>query len=453
VAPLTKETQTGEQQPTTIFGEPPRGSSGKSKSVAKENVTNRETFQNMGPEPMTGPPPTAAPVPPPAPFNPTSPGVPPQDGALDPRSLCETEAGKLLLDDPTICDTLAQPPEDSDGDGISDTKDNCPADYNLDQSDKDGDGIGDACDPTDSRPPPQPESSTVEPRVEPPVESPPPNRIPVAVAKIVGSEWFNTDKDHIARPTEVVTLDGIDSYDDDGGSLLFEWRGVSSDSTLLSSPLEARPTPVIPKVEKPTTLTFELTVNDGQAKSRPDTVDIRICPDMVVKSLDARTINEPVIDPSTATGCNYSQVDVRGTTAGTGTGNPISGHLFIVYTDVDGDEYVYRGGPDKGLIQLAKGERYHASLSLISGKLPADWDPSATSVTVLKGVDAKDKMKCFDEVANRIQTANINYKGLGPNSNTVVTTLLKLCAVPLIKPPGWFVGSNEFLPGFSLLGQ
>jgi len=223
----------------------------------------------------------------------------------------------------------------SDGDGISDTEDNCPTDYNLDRSDKDGDGIGDACDPTDNRPPPQPESSTVEPRVEQPVESPPPNRIPVAVARVVGSEWFNTDKDHIARPTEVVTLDGMDSYDDDGGSLLFEWRGVSSDSTQLSSPLEARPTLVTPKVEKPITLTFGLTVNDGQAKSRPDTVNIRICPDIVVNSLSARTINEPSIDPSIATGCNYSQVDVRGTTAG--TGNPISGHLFIIYTDVNGD--------------------------------------------------------------------------------------------------------------------
>ncbi len=62
-------------------------------------------------------------------------------------------------------------------------------------------------------------------------------------------------------------------------------------------------------------------------------------------------------------------------------------------------------------------------------------------------------MKCFDEVADRIEAAKINYKALGPNSNTVVTTLLKLCGVPLIKPPGWFVGSNDFLPGFSKSGQ
>ena len=35
---------------------------------------------------------------------------------------------------------------DADGDGIVDSKDNCPKIYNTDQSDKDGDGIGDLCD-------------------------------------------------------------------------------------------------------------------------------------------------------------------------------------------------------------------------------------------------------------------------------------------------------------------
>jgi parallel beta-helix repeat protein len=37
---------------------------------------------------------------------------------------------------------------DSDGDGVADVSDNCPADYNPDQKDSDGDGIGDACDLT-----------------------------------------------------------------------------------------------------------------------------------------------------------------------------------------------------------------------------------------------------------------------------------------------------------------
>lgn len=38
------------------------------------------------------------------------------------------------------------PPPDSDGDGITDSRDNCPRNHNPDQADCDGDGTGDVCD-------------------------------------------------------------------------------------------------------------------------------------------------------------------------------------------------------------------------------------------------------------------------------------------------------------------
>jgi hypothetical protein len=38
---------------------------------------------------------------------------------------------------------------DGDSDGIADAIDNCPSDYNPDQTDTDGDGLGDVCDPDD----------------------------------------------------------------------------------------------------------------------------------------------------------------------------------------------------------------------------------------------------------------------------------------------------------------
>jgi len=38
---------------------------------------------------------------------------------------------------------------DGDGDGVGDSVDNCPSDYNPDQTDTDGDGMGDACDDDD----------------------------------------------------------------------------------------------------------------------------------------------------------------------------------------------------------------------------------------------------------------------------------------------------------------
>jgi Thrombospondin type 3 repeat len=52
-------------------------------------------------------------------------------------------------------DTTAYP-VDTDGDGILDPADNCPATPNPDQSDKDQDGVGDACDAT-----PNPKSKCV----------------------------------------------------------------------------------------------------------------------------------------------------------------------------------------------------------------------------------------------------------------------------------------------------
>jgi len=45
---------------------------------------------------------------------------------------------------PTM-DAFAGPEPDTDGDGIPDNVDNCPAVFNPDQEDTDGDGVGDAC--------------------------------------------------------------------------------------------------------------------------------------------------------------------------------------------------------------------------------------------------------------------------------------------------------------------
>ncbi|MCR6653432.1 MAG: thrombospondin type 3 repeat-containing protein [Cellvibrionaceae bacterium] len=63
------------------------------------------------------------------------------------RSIFDNDDGFFVIDDVRIG-------KDSDGDGILDPIDNCPATYNWDQYDYDGDGLGDACDPDPYNPAP-----------------------------------------------------------------------------------------------------------------------------------------------------------------------------------------------------------------------------------------------------------------------------------------------------------
>ena len=57
---------------------------------------------------------------------------------LRPAVACALAAALLMFAPTTVAD--------SDGDGVPDIDDNCPAVFNPDQSDVDGDGVGDLCD-------------------------------------------------------------------------------------------------------------------------------------------------------------------------------------------------------------------------------------------------------------------------------------------------------------------
>jgi RHS repeat-associated protein len=125
-------------------------------------------------------------------------------------------------------------------------------------------------------------------------------------------------------------------------------------------------------------------------------------------------------------------------------------HLFIIFTDELGNEFVYRGGPKNGYV---------------FAETQSTLDPEANDLTRLDrtaegsmffldiGPDVCEIRSCLDREIDRINNSNTPYCAAGPtNSNTVASNLLESCNLPLLKPayafwtPGWdeadFVGDS-----------
>lgn len=134
------------------------------------------------------------------------------------------------------------------------------------------------------------------------------------------------------------------------------------------------------------------------------------------------------------------RIDVRATKIGATRPLGIY-HLFIIYVDGAGTEWYFRGGP--GNHCGTHPAPYHGILCNHGRYLPGtvDWDPSAPSVTVMSGSGACGKDSCLASEESRINAACVGYRPLGPNSNTVVSTMLSNCGIPRRKPvwiaPGW----------------
>jgi hypothetical protein len=88
----------------------------------------------------------------------------------------------------------------------------------------------------------------------------------------------NAGPNQIAYSYTYVTLDGSKSYDPNGNSLSFSWMQVVGDPVPLSNYNIANPIFIAPIVPYPTTLTFQLIVNNGQANSNPSYVYITVEP-------------------------------------------------------------------------------------------------------------------------------------------------------------------------------
>lgn len=81
--------------------------------------------------------------------------------------------------------------------------------------------------------------------------------------------------DQAAGEGATVQLIGTGSHDADGDTLSYQWRQVGGPGVTLSNIHGAAPTFLAPSgLAQDTTLTFELTVNDGEYRSYPDAVNV-----------------------------------------------------------------------------------------------------------------------------------------------------------------------------------
>jgi hypothetical protein len=99
----------------------------------------------------------------------------------------------------------------------------------------------------------------------------------------------NAGKDQQVVSGATVLLDGSGSTDEDKDKLTYQWRQTAGPTVELSDAKVVQPSFAAPKVDRETTLFFELVVNDGSPKkevhpscqsgqSKPDTVTITVKP-------------------------------------------------------------------------------------------------------------------------------------------------------------------------------
>ena len=129
-------------------------------------------------------------------------------------------------------------------------------------------------------------------------------------------------------------------------------------------------------------------------------------------------------------------------------------HLFIVYTDVAGRQFICEAlpmDPNTGRMPSESDLASNRNDLLTRGHCQP-YDPgtpsyaaNAPSVTAAV-VKAKEAYDCFVNETVAFNAANIPYYlTTGPNSNSYVRTLLDHCKVPAVKPPsavltpGWDV--------------
>ncbi|QCC50411.1 glucodextranase DOMON-like domain-containing protein [Halapricum salinum] len=126
-----------------------------------------------------------------------------------------------------------------------------------------------------------------------------------------------------ASPGDSVTLDGSGSSDPEGGSLTYEWSQTGGPDVELSDSTAASPSFTAPDLDSTSTLTFELTVEDGQGKTATATVEVTVEVETTTTTMPTEepTTDEPTTDePTTESGDGDGGSDDTGSGFGPGFG-------------------------------------------------------------------------------------------------------------------------------------
>lgn len=168
------------------------------------------------------------------------------------------------------------------------------------------------------------------------------------------------------------------------------------------------------------------------------------------------------VQGATAIPKTVETIDVRGraipVTLPQSIGSVTGYHLFIVYTDKKGKQFICQGLPfNPATGNIAPDEILPSDPAglVIKGQcIPLrpnnrDFIPDAPSITVLSGSDTKQAYNCFFKETDIFNEAKIPYHMVtGPNSNSYTRTILDKCNILAIKPavamltPGWDISIN-----------
>jgi len=118
----------------------------------------------------------------------------------------------------------------------------------------------------------------------------PVDQVVVSVQNVNKAPIANAGNDQNVNEGNQVILDGTGSYDDDGDKLTYLWTTPNNIS--LSSNTISQPTFTAPEVDKDTTLTIQLIVNDGVVDSEASFVKITIKNSVNVSSTEINENND-----------------------------------------------------------------------------------------------------------------------------------------------------------------